>query len=191
MDVPDAYEPIDWIGVDRGQNNIAVAALPHSFGKFWSGKQVKALRKHYQKIRKLLQRASKLRKIKDIERRERRIMTHINHVISKQLVRLASDYGMGLRFEDLSGIRTTSKQRKKTKSDASKNRDFWAFYQLEQFTRYKAIRAGVPVESVPAPYTSKSDHRHGVIGKRVKHTFTGYDGYRCNADWNASHIMSG
>ena len=77
-------------------------------------------------------------------------------------------------------------QRKKTKSYASQNRDFWAFYQLEQFTRYKAIRAGVPVESVPAPYTSKSDHRHGVIGKRVKHTFTGYDGYRCNADWNAS-----
>ncbi len=195
MDVPDAYEPVDWIGVDRGQNNIAVAALPNSFGKFWSGKQVKALRKHSQQLRKLLQRANKLRKIKDIERRERRIMTHINHVISKQLVRLASDYGMGLRFEDLSGIRATSKQRKKTKSDASKNRGTpnvgghggcWAFYQLEQFTRYKAIRGGVPVESVPAPYTSKSDHRHGVIGKRVKHTFTGYDGYRCNADWNAS-----
>ncbi len=113
-------------------------------------------------------------------------MTHINHVISKQLVRLASDYGMGLRFEDLSGIRKTSKQRKKTKSDASQNHDFWAFYQLEQFTRYKAIQAGVPVESVPAPYTSKSDHRNGVIGKRVKHTFTGYDGYRCHTDWNAS-----
>ena len=186
MDVPDTYEPVDWIGVDRGQNNIAVAALPNSFGKFWSGKRVKALRRHYQKLRSKLQKAQKLRKIKDIERRERRIMTHINHVISKQLVRLASDYGMGLRFEDLSGIRTTSKQRKKTKSDASQNRDFWAFYQLEQFTRYKAIRGGVPVESVPAPYTSKSDHRNGILGKRVKHTFTGYDGYRCNADWNAS-----
>jgi putative transposase len=186
MDVPDTYEPSGWIGVDRGQNNIAVAALPKSFGKFWSGKQVKALRRHYQKLRASLQKSKKLRKIKDIERRERRIMTHINHVISKQLVQLASDYGMGLRFEDLSRIRQTSKQRKKTKSDASQNRDFWAFYQLEQFTRYKAIRAGVPVESVPAPYTSKSDHRNGVIGKRVKHTFTGYDGYRCNADWNAS-----
>ena len=199
MDVPDAYEPNGWIGVDRGhsslgcklpwllrlrQNNIAVAALPKSFGKFWSGKQVKALRKHYQKLRSSLQKAKKHKKIKDIERRERRIMTHINHVISKQLVQLASDYGMGLRFEDLSGIRQTSKQRKKTKSDASQNRDFWAFYQLEQLTRYKAIRAGMPVESVPAPYTSKSDHRHGVIGKRLKHTFTGYDGYRCNADWN-------
>ncbi|MGD1701873.1 hypothetical protein [Dapis sp. BLCC M229] len=34
-----------------------------------------------------------------------------------------------------------------------------------------------------------SYHRHGVIGKRVKHTFRGFNGYTCNADWNASqHI---
>ncbi len=186
MDVPDAELVNGWIGVDRGQNNIAVAGLPNSFGKFWSGKQVKSLRRKYQKLRSLLQESKKLRKVKEIERRERRIMTHINHVISKQLVQFAQDYNMGLRFEDLSGIRQSSLQRQKIKSDASQNRDHWAFYQLELFTRYKAVRAGVPVESVPAPYTSKSDHRNGVIGKRVKHTFTGVDGYTCNADWNAS-----
>ncbi|NEN91394.1 MAG: IS200/IS605 family element transposase accessory protein TnpB [Okeania sp. SIO3H1] len=186
MDVPDPGLVNGWIGVDRGQNNIAVAALPNSFGKFWSGKQLKNIRRKYQKLRQELQESKKLRKIKDIERHEHRIITHINHVISKQLVQFAKDYNMGLRFEDLSGIRQTSLQSKKNKSDASQNRDHWAFYQLELFTRYKAIKAGVPVESVPAPYTSKSDHRHGVIGKRVKHTFTGFDGYTCNADWNAS-----
>ncbi len=186
MDVPEPGLVNGWIGVDRGQNNIAVAALPNSFGKFWSGKRVKSLRRKYQKLRSLLQESKKLRKIKDIERREGRIMTHINHVISKQLVEFAKDYNMGLRFEDLSGIRQTSLQRQKNKSDASQNQDHWAFDQLELFTRYKAIKAGVPVESVPAPYTSKSDHRHGVIGKRVKHTFRGVDGYTCNADWNAS-----
>lgn len=186
MDVPEPGLVNGWIGVDRGQNNIAVAALPNSFGKFWSGKQVKSLRRKFQKLRKELQESKKLRKVKDIERREGRIMTHINHIISKQLVQFAKDYKMGLRFEDLSGIRQSSLQRQKNKSDASQNRDHWAFYQLELFTRYKAIKAGVAVESVPAPYTSKSDHRHGVIGKRVKHTFTGFDGYTCNADWNAS-----
>ncbi|GAB4340658.1 MAG: hypothetical protein OHK0047_31970 [Leptolyngbyaceae cyanobacterium] len=85
----------------------------------------------------------------------------------------------------------TSKQRKKTKSDAGQNRDHWAYYQLEQFTRYKAIREGVLVESIPAPYTSKSDHRNGVIGKRNRHWFLGFDGYRCNADWNASQVIGG
>ena len=186
MDVPEPSEAQGWIGIDRGQNNLAVAALPGSFGKFWKAGRVKQLRRQFQKTRKQLQQAQKLKKVKQLEQRERRIMTHINHAVSKQLVRFAKDYGMGLRFEDLSGIRQTSKQRKKTKSDASKNRDHWSFYQLEQFTRYKANLAGVPVESIPAPYTSKSDHRNGVIGKRNRHWFTGVDGYKCNADWNAA-----
>lgn len=186
MDVPDAGEVKGWIGVDRGQNNIAVAALPKSFGKFWKGRKVKSLRRKFQKLRQSLQKALKLKKLKAIESHERRIMTQINHEISKQLVQFASDFDMGLRFEDLSGCRQTMKQRKKTKSDAAENRDTWAYYQLEMFVRYKAIRAGIPVESVPAPYTSKSDHRNGVIGKREKHGFKGFDGYLCNADWNAS-----
>jgi putative transposase len=186
MEVPDAVSVEQWIGVDRGQNNIAVAALPKGFGRFWKGGRVKGLRRQYQRTRQKLQEAKQLKEVKRLEQRERRTMTHINHVISKELVQFAKDFGMGLRFEDLSGIRQTSKQHKKSKSDAANNRDAWAFYQLEQFTRYKAIRAGVPVESVPAPYTSKSDHRNGVIGKRNGDWFRGFDGYRCNADWNAS-----
>ncbi|MEA5568049.1 MULTISPECIES: transposase [unclassified Anabaena] len=175
-----------WMGVDRGQTNIAVAALPNGFGKFWRGGRVKALRRQFQRTRRKLQQAKQLKEVKRLEQRERRIMTHINHVISKQLVQFASDFGMGLRFEDLSGCRQTMKQKQKTKSDAANNRDTWAFYQLELFTRYKAIRAGVPVESIPAPYTSKTDHRNGVLGVRNGNWFRGYDGYRCNADFNAA-----
>ncbi len=195
MEVPDAAGVKGWIGIDRGQNNIAVASLPSSFGKFWKGGRVKALRRQFQRTRSSLQKAKQLKEVKRLEQRERRIITHINHVISKELVQFALDFGMGLRFEDLSGCRQTmlakrgalsAQQRKKTKSDAANNRDSWAFYQLEIFTRYKAIRAGMPVESVPAPYTSKSDHRNGVIGKRNGDWFRGFDGYRCNADWNAS-----
>ena len=186
MEVPDAISVEHWIGVDRGQNNIAVAALPKGFGKFWKGGRVKGLRRQFQRTRRKLQSAKQLKEVKRLEQRERRIMTHINHVISKQLVQFALTFGMGLRFEDLSFCRQTMKQKKKTKSDAANNRDSWAFYQLEMFTRYKAIRYGIPVESVPAPYTSKSDHRNGVIGKRNGDWFKGFDGYRCNADWNAS-----
>jgi putative transposase len=186
MEVPDAVVVERWIGVDRGQNNIAVAALPKGFGKFWKGGQVKGLRRQFQRTRKQLQQAKQLKEVKRLEQRERRIMTHINHVISKELVQFAKDFEMGLRFEDLSGCRQTMKQSKKAKSDAANNRDNWAFYQLEVFTRYKAIRAGVPVQSVPAPYTSKSDHRNGVLGKRNGDWFKGFDEYRCNADWNAS-----
>ncbi len=186
MEVPGAGEVKGWIGVDRGQNNIAVAALPKGFGKFWKGGLLKQLRRQFQRTRRKLQKAKQLKEVKRLEQRERRIMTHINHVISKELVQFAKDFGMGLRFEDLSGCRQTMKQTNKTKSDAANNRDSWAFYQLELFSRYKAIKAGVPVESVPAPYTSKSDHRNGVLGVRNGDWFKGFDGYRCNADWNVS-----
>lgn len=185
MQVADPQPVQGWIGVDRGQNNIAVAALPNGFGKFWKGGKVKTLRRKFQKIRQSLQKAKQNKEVKRLDQRERRIITQINHEISKQLVQFAKDFNMGIRFENLSGIRN-SKQRKKTKSNASKNRDNWAYYQLEVFTRYKSIRAGVPVESNPAPYTSKSDNRNGVIGKRSGHWFTGYDGYRVNADFNAA-----
>jgi putative transposase len=186
MEVPDAIQVTSWMGIDRGQNNIAVAALRGGFGQFWKGGKVKNLRRRYQRIRKSLQRAKQLKEVKRLEQHEKRVMTYVNHVISKQLVKLASDYGMGLRLEDLSGCRQTMKQRTKTKSDAANNRDSWAFYQLGQFIIYKALRLGIPVEFVPAPYTSKSDHRNGVIGKRNGDWFKGFDGYRCNADWNAS-----
>ncbi len=186
MEVPDTEPVKNWIGVDRGQNQIAVASLPNGFGKFWNGGQIKHLRRRYQKLRKQLQKANKRQVIKRLESKERRIITYINHCISKQLVQLAKDYGMGLRFEDLSHIRQTSKQSRKVRSDAGNNRHTWSYFQLETLTRYKAIKYGVPFELIPAPYTSKSDHRNGVIGKRNGHCFRGFDGYQCNSDWNAS-----
>ncbi|MCJ2542728.1 hypothetical protein JX360_07370, partial [Synechococcus bigranulatus str. 'Rupite'] len=41
----------------------------------------------------------------------------------------------------------------------------------------------------PAAYTSKTDHRTGLIGKRSGHLFTGQDGYCCDADWNAAILL--
>jgi len=65
-------------------------------------------------------------------------------VISKELVQFASDFGMGLRFEDL--IEFDKRRNAKLKSDAGNNRDAWR--SISNFTLYKAIREGVPVESV-------------------------------------------
>jgi hypothetical protein len=43
MEVPNVGQVTGWIGVDRGQNNIAVAALPNGFGRFWKAGRVKSL----------------------------------------------------------------------------------------------------------------------------------------------------
>ena len=166
-DVPDAKEPDKWIGVDRGQKIPAVAGLPDN-GRvfFFKSGRIAHLRREFSKRRKKLQKAGKMRAIKKMERKERRIVTHINHCISKQIVGLAKRYDCGLRFEDLSGIRQTSRQRKTTKSDSGKNRDYWPFFQLEQFSKYKAMLQSVAVENIPAPYTSKTHNLCGHIGVR-------------------------
>ena len=98
-------------------------------------------------------------------------MAHINHKISKEIVGLAKRFGFGLRFEDLTGIRQNIKQRKRTKSDAGQNRDTWPFFQLEQFSKYKALAPAVPVENIPAPYTSKTHHECGHLGVRKGNDF--------------------
>lgn len=78
----------------------------------------------------------------------------------------------------------------KNKSDAGENRDRWAYFQLGQFIEYKVAKRGRQTHIRPAPYTSKSDHRNGILGKRDKHQFIGFDGYQCNADWNAGFNLS-
>ncbi len=187
MDVPDAKKVNQWIGADRGQNHLCVASLPDGMAKFWTFGNIRQIRRKYQKQRKSLQKNKKLKTLKRLESKERRTITHINHIISKQLVKFAVDYDCGIRLEDLSNIRKNSKQRKKNKSDAAQNRDFWCYFQLENFIVYKARLAGIPVEKVPAPYTSKSCYNCGSINNRNKHS---YKCKRCNAkchaDWGAS-----
>jgi transposase, IS605 OrfB family, central region len=107
--------------------------------------------------------------------------------MSKEIVALARSQGAGIRLEDLNGIRKDTKQRKKTKSDAGQNRDYWPLYQLEQFIQYKAQLAGVAVEKIPAAYTRKTCHPCGHINTRKKHTYPRTRcGRKAHADANAA-----
>ncbi len=185
MDVPDAANEDRWLGVDRGQNVPAVAALPEGGAVFWRLPYVRHIRRVYAARRKTLQQLGKHRAVLKLDSRERRIITHLNHCVSKEVVALAVRHACGIRIEDLSGIRA-SKQRKTTKSDAGQNRDFWPFYQLEQFIAYKAQLSSVGMEKVPPAYTSKSCHACGRINTRKKHAYTCTCGYTAHADANAA-----
>lgn len=190
MEVPDIDISEEFLGVDRGQNHIAISSIGGQCVKFYRGGWVKQLRRRYQKLRQKLQSLGKHKLVRKLESKERRIMTHINHCISKDLVQQAKEHGVGILFEDLSGIRN-AKQRKKTKSDAGNNRDTWAYYQLEQFVKYKAEIAGVYFEKIPPQYTSQTCSNCKHIGKRNKHSFKcEHCGLECNADWNASKNIS-
>ncbi len=142
---------------------------------------------HHAARRTQLQAAGKHRAVKKLDRHEGRMVTPINHAISKDVVALAQRCGAGIRLEDLSGIRQRAKQRHATKADAGQNRDYWPFFQLEQFITYKAQLAGILVEKVPAAYTTKTCHRCGQINPRIKHAYhCARCGRHAHADANAA-----
>ena len=187
MEVPDLEQVRGWVGVDRGQRHLAVASTPEGMPLFLTFRVVRAARRHYAAKRRRLQKARKRRTVKRLERRESRFVQHVNHVISKAVVRFAQAYGCGIRLEDLTGIRQRTRQRKATRTDAGHNRDYWPYDDLATKITYKAALAGVPVETVPAAYTSKSCCRCGAVGLRERQSFRcPRCGYRGHADHNAS-----
>lgn len=94
-----------WLGVARGQSVPAVAALPGGPAVFWRVPYVRPIRRVYAQRRKKLQKLGKTRALLKLESRERRIITPINHCISKEIVALAVRDSCGIRLEDLEGCR--------------------------------------------------------------------------------------
>jgi len=170
MDVPVAETSGQWVGVDRGQNHLTVASTPTGCPRFWTCGVVRQAWRHYAAKRRRLQKAGKHKTIARLEHKEARLVRHVNHVISKEIVQFAQDHGCGIRLEELRGIRQTAKQRTSTKRQADKNRDYWPYFDLETKVMYKPALPGVPVEKVTAAYTSKSCCRYGAIGHRELHS---------------------
>ena len=189
VDVPE-LQTLERVGVDRGQNNLAVVAAAQGFGKFHSGKEVMHRRRYFQKRRQQLQQAKKFRALKKWNKRERRWMEAVNHTISRRLVRFAQFHEADVVVEDLQGCRDTMKQSKNSRCDAGQSRHGWSFYSLEQKLEYKLALEGLKLVKVPAPYTSKSCSTCGTIGHRHKHDFNCRHGHYHNADLNAARNIA-
>jgi len=189
VDVPE-LQTLQRVGVDRGQNNLAVVAPAQGFGKFHSGKEVMHRRRYFQKRRQQLQQAKKFRALKKWNNREQRWMEAVNHSISRRLVRFAQFHEADVVVEDLEGCRDAMKQSKNSRSDAAESRHSWSFYSLEQKLEYKLALEGLKLVKVPAPYTSKSCSTCGTIGHRHKHDFNCRHGHYHNADLNAARNIA-
>ena len=158
---PVPYTPTDTLGVDLGRRRVAV----DSDATVHEAAEVNALRSHYPKVRRSLQRKGTKeakRLLKRLSGRERRHMRAINHRISKQLVETAQTTGRQIALEDLTGIR----QRTRVHKPQRYCHHSWSFYQLRQFVAYKAQVAGVPLVLVDPAYTSKTCHLCGHCGHR-------------------------
>lgn len=186
----DSFNPDDWLGVDLGIVNIATT----SDGVVFTGKEVLAVRKRRRRQRKRLQSkttSSARRVLRRLSGREARFARDVNHCVSKKIVEEAKRTGRGIALEDLTGIRGRVRLRRSQRD----NLHSWSFYQLRQFTTYKAQLHGVPVVAVDPRHTSQGCSSCGHVAKANRKTQDRFlcvaCGFRCNADHNAAMNIRG
>ncbi|WP_247204475.1 transposase [Streptomyces sp. AgN23] len=153
---PEVYEPVDWIGVDRGIVNLATT----SDGTNYQGRRLSRYRRWQARKRAELQRKgsrSARRRLARRKRKEQRHATHVNHRVSKEIVSVAQRTGRGIAVEALGGIRERVRLRRDQRGALSS----WPFHQLGQHLAYKACKAGVPFLEVDMAYTSQRCPRCG------------------------------
>ena len=174
---PDAY-----LGVDRNTvSHIAVVGNPATGKIVKLGKRAEHVHKKYRNMRKNLQKKGKYKKVKKSKKREIRIEKDINNKVSKRIVQEARQNGMGIKLENLKGVRNAKSGRNFRYSLNS-----WSFYQLEQMMEYKARLLGIPVVYVDPYNTSKECSKCGQVGNRSGKSFKCQCGHVDHADANAS-----
>ena len=161
-DVPDdtPIDPEGWLGIDLGIANIAV----DSDGEFFQGNTVKSVRFRHRRLRAKLQSKGTLgtrRRLRKLASKEQRFATHVNHTISKHLVKKAQDTRRGIALEELTHIRERITVRKPQRARLHS----WSFFQLRSFIEYKAQRVGIPVVAVDPRNTSRTCPACGYVDK--------------------------
>ena len=123
--------------------------------------------------------------MRKISGKEARHISHVNHEISKAIVKEAIDTGCGIiAMEELTNIRKRIKANKRVRSRLHG----WAWAQLQTFAHYKAESNGLKFILVNPAYTSKTCAECGNIGSRQKHRFVcKICGIQRHSDLNASH----
>lgn len=181
----DSFDPDEWLGVDMGLVNLAT----DSDGNQYSGAHMLSLRKRRRRQRRRLQakRTSSARRVlRRLSGKEARFASNENHRISKQIVELAERTGRGIAVEELTGIRTRVRLRRKQRDDLHS----WSFFQLQSYISYKAQLYGVPVVLIDPRYTSQRCACCGHVAKANRPnqaTFKCVDcGFAANADVNAA-----
>lgn len=175
------------VGIDRGLNFIIATADNLNKSFFYSGRAIQHKRHKFAKTRQKLQlknTRNARRRLLAIGKRENRWMSNVNHCLTKALV---DHYGANTLFvlEDLTGITFDEKILRGTNQQRNDKRS-WAFYQLEQFLKYKVEEVGSLIINVSARYTSQRCPKCGIVDKTQRHhkdhEYRCSCGYRTNDD---------
>ncbi|MEV1170604.1 transposase [Nonomuraea sp. NPDC049784] len=189
-------EPINgFMGVDQGVANLAVtndgAVLPGPAlpGPIQGNGHVRTLRERRHRQRQRLQKkgtSAARRVLRRLSGREHRLMTDLNHQLSKLVVREAERTGRGIALKDLQGIRGRARAHRLQRRTLHS----WAFAQMIEFTRYKAARAGIAFILVDPAYTSQACPQCGCTTKANRPARGRFLCTRCGLAGHADHIAA-
>ncbi|MEV1174746.1 transposase [Nonomuraea sp. NPDC049784] len=193
---PHLREPANgFLGVDQGVANLAVtsdgAVLPGTAlpGPIQGNGHVRALRERRHRQRRRLQKKgtpAARRVLRRLSGREHRMMTDLNHQISKYVVREAERTGRGIALEDLQGIRGRVRAHRLQRRTLHS----WTFAQMIEFTRYKAARAGIDFILVDPAYTSQACPECGWTSRANRPARGRFVCTRCGLAGHADHIAA-
>jgi putative transposase len=180
---PEVFEPVDFIGVDRGIINLATT----SDGDNHQGRRLGRYRRWQARKRAEIQ-AKKTRSaaqlLKKRAKKEARHAAHINHKVAKTVVAVAQRTERGVALEELSGIR----ERVTVPRDQRARLSSWPFHQLGEFIAYRARRSGVPFIEVDPAHTSQRCPRCGRTERANRRTRDHFQCRRCGLAGPADHV---
>ena len=188
-EAPCEQEPDGALGVDLGIVNLAT----DSEGEQFTGTVIRIMRGRYHLRRQRLQMVNtknSKRRLRQMRRRESRFQSDTNHCISKRLVQKAAVSCKAIALEDLSGIREPVTVRHEQRYE----RQSLAFFQLRQYSTYKAAQAGIPIRLVDPRNTSRTcstcGHCEKANRKKQESFLCQRCGFATNADYNAALNIS-
>lgn len=163
IDEAERFDPVDWIGVDRGITNLATTCdgTNHQGKGLSRYRRAQARRRAELQNKKAAGSRSAARRLTRRKAREGRHAANVNHTIANKIVADAQRTGRGIALEELSGIRERVRLRRHQRATIST----WPFHQLGSTIAYKAQRAGVPMIEVDARYTSQTCPRCGHVAR--------------------------
>lgn len=190
VEVPEdrEIEAVDCLGVDLGIVEIAY----DSDGTNYSGSHLNKVRNRNRSLRRKLQgkgTKSAKRLLKKRDKRESNFSRDTNHVISKRIVQTAKRTNRAVAIEELTGIRTRIRARKRERTRLHG----WGFAQLGEFLSYKCALAGVPLIKADPRNSSRQCHKCGHTEKANRKSQSEFVCKSCghaeNADWNGAKVL--
>lgn len=185
VDEPEVIKTTEVLGIDLGTVNIATDSTGQSF----SGHAVEEACRRYVHRRRNLQRKrtrSAKRKLRQLSGRQARFQKDVNHVTSKALVAKARTLPAAIALENLQGIRSRVKARRRQRAALSN----WGFHQLRGFLTYKARLAGVPLVLVDPHHTSQTCPACGFVARANRKTRDAFACGSCGLAGPADHIAA-